>query len=307
LVIKFNYRNCPNSLSGLWQLGQNSILHECSSNNLTYLRSMSTKIAIIGGGNIGVALAKGLVKSGDYKTSEIAITRRRTGKLDEMAFDGYRVSSDNKVAVEDTKIIVLAILPQQLDEVLADVKDHITEKHLIISVVSGVSIEDIKASLGDNMQVVRAMPNTAISIGESMTCIASSANSSGRMEEVIAIFETVGITMVINEDQMTSATALCACGIAFFLRSIRAASQGGTEIEFHASDALRMAAQTAKGAAALLLEHNTHPEDEIDRVTSPKGCTIAGLNQMEHHGFSSAFIKGITTSAKKAGGLYTNE
>ena len=106
---------------------------------------------------------------------------------------------------------------------------------------------------------------------------------------------------------MTSATSLCACGIAFFLRAIRAASQGGTEIEFHASEALKMAAQTAKGAAALLLEHESHPEDEIDKVTSPKGCTIAGLNQMEHSGFSSAFIKGITTSAQKAGGLYTNE
>ena len=118
------------------------------------------------------------------------------------------------------------------------------------------------------------------------------------------IFEHVGETVIINEDQMTSATALCACGIAFFLRAIRAATQGGTEIDFHASVALKMAAQTAKGAASLLLENNSHPEDEIDKVTSPKGCTIAGLNEMEHTGFSSSFIKGITTSADKAKGLY---
>ena len=118
------------------------------------------------------------------------------------------------------------------------------------------------------------------------------------------IFNLVGETAVINEEKMTSATALCACGIAFFLRSIRAASQGGNEIDFHSSEALKMAAQTAKGAAALLLKNNSHPEDEIDKVTSPKGCTIAGLNEMEHNGFSSAFIKGIKVSSEKAKNLY---
>ncbi len=102
---------------------------------------------------------------------------------------------------------------------------------------------------------------------------------------------------------MTPATVLCACGIAFFLRAIRAASQGGIEIGFHAEDALAMAAQTARGAASLLLESGKHPESEIDRVTTPMGCTIAGLNQMEHEGFSSALIRGIITSANKAAKL----
>jgi pyrroline-5-carboxylate reductase len=99
---------------------------------------------------------------------------------------------------------------------------------------------------------------------------------------------------------MTPATALCACGVAFFLRSIRAASQGGIEIGFHWDDALLMAAQTAKGAAELLLQSKTHPESEIDKVTTPRGVTISGLNEMEHQGFSSAMIKGIVTSAQKA-------
>lgn len=103
---------------------------------------------------------------------------------------------------------------------------------------------------------------------------------------------------------MIPATALCACGVAFFLRSIRAASQGGIEIGFHPEEALLLAAHTAKGAAALLVEEDRHPESEIDRVTTPRGCTIAGLNEMEHQGFSSALIKGILTSAHKAAGLY---
>ena len=137
-----------------------------------------------------------------------------------------------------------------------------------------------------------------------MTCITTTYLWEKHIKTVKRIFNLVGETAVINEEKMTSATALCACGIAFFLRSIRAASQGGNEIDFHSSEALKMAAQTAKGAATLLLKNNSHPEDEIDKVTSPKGCTIAGLNEMEHNGFSSAFIKGIKVSSEKAKNLY---
>ena len=102
---------------------------------------------------------------------------------------------------------------------------------------------------------------------------------------------------------MTPATALCACGVAFFLHSVRAASQGGIEIGFHPDEALQLAAQTARGAASLLLQAGSHPEQEIDRVTTPRGCTIAGLNEMEHQGFSSAMIRGIILSARQAAGL----
>ena len=117
--------------------------------------------------------------------------------------------------------------------------------------------------------------------------------------------ETVGKTLRVSEEEMIAATALGACGIAFFLRAIRAASQGGIEIGFHSEAALAIAAQTAKGAASLLLAAGNHPEQEIDKVTTPRGCTIAGLNQMEHEGFSSAMIKGITVSAEKASRLYS--
>jgi pyrroline-5-carboxylate reductase len=148
------------------------------------------------------------------------------------------------------------------------------------------------------------MPNTAISIHESMTCLASANADERAFELAKSIFDAVGTTIVIKEELMAAATALGACGIAFFLRAIRAASQGGIEIGFHAADALKIAAQTARGAATLLLAGENHPEFEIDRVTTPRGCTIAGLNRMEHEGFSSAMIKGITLSAEMAAGLY---
>ena len=121
------------------------------------------------------------------------------------------------------------------------------------------------------------------------------------------IFDSVGKTLVIDEELMVPATALCACGIAFFLRGIRAASQGGIEIGFHSEEALQMAAQTAKGAASLLLQRKGHPESEVDKVTTPRGITISGLNQMEHYGFSSAMIRGIVTSAEKASKIYKTE
>ncbi|WP_343565077.1 pyrroline-5-carboxylate reductase [Sphingobacterium sp.] len=263
------------------------------------------KVTIIGSGNIGLSLAKGLVKSEFASAADITLTRRNLNALAEEASQGFTVSNDNKAAVKGADIVVFAILPQQLKKVLVEVAPEIDKKNQIfVSIVSGVSCADLKAVLGDDATVVRAMPNTAIAIAQSMTCIASDHASDGSLAEVEKMFETVGSVVIINEDLMTSATALCACGIAFFLRAIRAASQGGVEIGFHAHDALKMAVQTAKGAADLLLHTNAHPEGEIDKVTSPKGCTIAGLNEMEHNGFSSAFIKGIKLSADKAGGLY---
>ena len=270
--------------------------------------STTKNIAILGSGNIGLSLAKGLVKAGIYQPEQITLTRRNVKALSGLADNGYNVTADNSKAVADSDIIVLAVLPQQLNKLLHEIKPAIWEqRHLLISVISGVTCGDIRQQLDLDVQVVRAMPNTAIAIGQSMTCIATDFATVENTAIVKSLFDTVGVTIQINEELMTSATALCACGIAFFLRSIRAASQGGTEIGFHAHDALKMAAQTAKGAADLLLQLASHPEQEIDKVTSPKGCTIAGLNEMEHNGFSSAMIKGIKTSAEKAAVLYDKE
>lgn len=261
------------------------------------------KIAIVGGGNLGSAIAKGLTDAGK-NASEIAISRRKTDKLKSLQDIGVNVFNDNKKCIEDASVVIFCVLPQKINEVLEGIAADLKPQQLVISTVSSITIDEIKLKIGNQNKVVRAMPNTAIAIRESMTCIAALAEEKDALVTAKEIFNPLGSVIIINEEQMTSATALCACGIAFFLRAIRAASQGGIEIDFHADEALLMAAQTAKGAAALLLHNQSHPEDEIDKVTSPKGCTIAGLNQMEHGGFSSAFIKGIVTSANKAGNLY---
>ena len=265
-----------------------------------------TKISVLGGGNIGSAIALGLINSKQYKPSEIIITRRNQELLKTLLSKGFKTAPNNANAVKETEIVIVAVTPQQLNDLLAEIKNELNpKKHIVISIVSGATIKEIRKQLGSDIPVLRVMPNTAIAIQESMTCISAEPQDHDKLDIAKKIFDTLGKSLVIEEELMVPATALCACGIAFFLRAVRAASQGGIEIGFHAEDALLMAAQTAKGAASLLLSMGNHPENEVDKVTTPRGCTISGLNQMEHSGFSSAMIKGITTSAEKAAVLYS--
>lgn len=267
----------------------------------------TARIAVLGGGNLGLALARGWVAAGRFTPAEVTVTRRQPKRLAAMTAEGYVVTADNAQAVRDADIIVLAVQPRQLDGLLAIIAPQIdASRHKVISVVSGATLAAIRGALGGKVPVVRAMPNTAVVIAESMTCLAADGDVEEALEEAKELFDLVGRTLVINEDMIGPATALCACGVAFFLRTIRAAMQGGIEIGFHPEDAALLAAQTARGAAALSLQEGAHPEREIDRVTTPRGCTIAGLNEMEHQGLSSAMIKGIVVSANAAAGLYAD-
>ena len=272
------------------------------------MTTVAERVAILGAGNIGRAIAEGLVAAGSYGPEDVHVTRRHAERLDDLARRGFRASADNRAAVAACDTVVVAVQPQALDAVLADIAPGLDAgRHLLVSVVSGASIAAIRRHVGPDVAVVRAMPNTAIALRESMTCLAAEPGHADALERVAALFRAVGATLVVEEEHMVPATALCACGVAFFLRAVRAACQGGIEIGFHPEEALRMAAQTALGAAALVRDQGRHPEREIDSVTTPRGCTIAGLNEMEHRGFSSAFIKGITTSAVKAESLYAGD
>ena len=213
---------------------------------------------------------------------------------------GALVSNDNLKAVDFADYIILAIKPFQIKEVLEQLKPKLDNKrHILISVVSGIWVKDMQEILGNDFAIFRAMPNTAIAIQQSMTCISDSNTTNEHRQFVKDLFSQLGKTVFIEEKLMDAATVLGACGTAFAMRYIRANIQGGIEIGFSAAVASLIAAQTVKGAAELLLQKNTHPEQEIDKVTTPKGCTIAGLNEMEHQGFSSSLIKGIVTSYKK--------
>ncbi len=255
-------------------------------------------ITIIGAGNLGLAIAKGLLKSGLLYDNTLTITKRKLEGLEPFAEKGIAITSDNKEAAQHADIILLAVQPQQLNNVLEDIKEVLTNK-LIVSTLTGVKLKVLQEKVGENNRVVRAMPNTALAVQQSMTCISTNASIEDT-QLVQSIFSVLGRTIVIEDELMQAATVLGASGIAFWLRLIRATTQGGIQLGFDAPEAQKIAVQTCMGAASLLSNGiNSHPESEIDKVTTPKGCTISGLNEMEHKGMSSALIQGLVTSYKK--------
>jgi len=259
------------------------------------------KIAIIGGGNLGGSIAHGLLKSRQYKPENITVTRRKIELLADLSKKGLHVHSDNELAMKEADVIIVAVKPRIVDKIMNVAKHVLTTDKIIISVATGVKLAHIQAIIGNDFPLFRAVPNTAIAIRESMTCIATTNGNDVQINEVIDIFNHLGQAIKINEELMDASTVLAACGIAYALRFIRAASQGGIEIGFDAATAQAIAAQTVRGATGLLIKGGKHPEWEIDKVTTPAGITIAGLNEMEHQGFSSSLIKGILTSFNKIG------
>ncbi|MEP6746363.1 MAG: pyrroline-5-carboxylate reductase [Bacteroidota bacterium] len=261
---------------------------------------MNKKIAIIGGGNLGTAIAEGLIQSGFIQPRHIIVTKRNVSTLVHLERKGVLVSDNNEEALQFADLVILAVKPFQASDILTKLRGTLDAKrHVIVSVITGVSIDDILKITVEKIPVVRAMPNTAIAIQESMTCISYLDVGKDDLEYIMELFNQLGKVAAIEEKLMNAATVLGACGTAYAMRYIRANIQGGIEIGFDAATANLIAAQTVKGAADLLLKKGTHPEQEIDKVTTPKGCTIAGLNEMEHQGFSSSLIKGIMTSYSK--------
>lgn len=258
------------------------------------------KIAIIGCGNLGLSILNGLIAEQPIHPSNIIVTRRNINALEQLKEKGVRTSDDNVMAVNESEIIIIALKPYNILEVLKELNSHfIPEKHILVSLATGISLEQIQNIVNIPIPVFRAMPNTAADVGMSITCISTKTANNEATESVQHCFNSIGVTIIIDEGLMDSATVLGACGIAYVLRFIRGMIQGGIQIGFDAKTASDIVTHTVKGAAELLIKRNEHPEFEIDKVTTPKGCTIAGLNEMEHNGFSSALIKGIVTSFDK--------
>ena len=257
------------------------------------------KIAIIGAGNLGLSIANGLVNKKQAQAHEIILTRRNTDGLEHMIDRGFQATTENVDAVAKAHLILLCVLPGQINRVLEEINPILQPEQVLISVITGVEIGAISSMLDTRVPIIRAMPNTAIAIGQSMTCLAAEPGSKAYLPEVVELFNALGETLVIEEKLMQAATVHGASGTAFFMRYLRAATQAGVQMGFESNEAQLIAMQTAKGAASLIQANGSHPEVEIDKVTTPQGCTIEGLNEMEHQGFSSALIKGVMTSFKR--------
>lgn len=257
------------------------------------------KIALIGCGNLGLSIIGGLIEKDEIPNENITATRRRLPKIQHLSADGINLTDNNAKAVEGARIVILSVKPYNLTEVCDEILGSLDDNAIIVSTASGVSISEMEEVLGTERSILRVMPNTASEVGESMTCICDNGVSKEDYQLVEMLFHAIGKCIRINEELMDSATVLGACGIAYVMRFMRAMVQGGIQIGFDAKTASTIVNQTVKGAAELLEKHGNHPEFEIDKVTTPKGCTIVGLNEMEHNGFSSSLIKGIVRSHEK--------
>jgi pyrroline-5-carboxylate reductase len=256
------------------------------------------QLTIIGAGNMGGAIAQGLF---NHKTAEdnlqVVVSNPGQAKRDAIAPFCKAVFSDNAQAAANADIIILAVKPWLIDRVIADIRPVISQHSpIIVSVAAGVTIEHLQEQFGRQLPSFRVIPNTAISLAESMTLIAAQNTNDEQNKLIGSVFEKLGKTLFIPESLMNAGTALTSCGIAYALRYIRAATEGGVEMGFQATQAREMVAQTLIGAAQLILQNNSHPEVEIDKVTTPGGITIRGLNAMEAEGFTNAVIKGLKAS-----------
>ncbi len=252
---------------------------------------------------MGGALAEGLMQAGTLNTSDLTISDPNEKALERFATSGASITTDNASAVAGADTIFIVVKPWLVEKVIEGLLPSVNGRQATIVVIAaGVSSEKIcqwlRHEQNPQHQIFLAIPNTAIAMKESMTFLVPVTATASAISEMTALFEQVGKCIVTEERLLAAGTTLASCGIAYAMRYIRAAIEGGVEIGFRASDAQQIVQQTVKGAVTLLQATGHHPEEEIDKVTTPGGVTIKGLNEMEHAGFSSAVIRGIKAGMK---------
>ena len=255
------------------------------------------KIAIIGAGNMGGSIARGLTKGSMIDDLDIIVSNPSMDKLKKLRNEylGLSITQDNAEAAMGADIVILAVKPWLVEPVMRELK--LKSKQILISVAAGISFEELAHYVvAPEMPMFRLIPNTAISELESMTLVAARNTNDVQDKFVLQLFSEMGTVMLIPEDKITAATALASCGIAYVLKYVQAAMQAGIEMGIRPKDAMTMVAQSLKGAAALILNNDTHPSVEIDKVTTPGGITIKGINELEHNGFTSAIIQAMKAS-----------
>ena len=255
---------------------------------------------------MGGALARGLAKGSIVATSDIYVSNPSTPKLEALKaeFDEINTTTNNCEVASVADMVVLAVKPWKVVEVLDQIKPHLDYKRqTVASIVGGLGIAQLSEWLDKGDGTLPAtyliIPNTAIATMSSMTFIASARATDVEDRVMVDIFNELGEAMLVDEGLIPAGTSLASCGIAYALRYIRAAMEGGVELGFRADDAKRIVMQTMRGAADILAANGSHPEAEIDRVTTPGGLTIKGLNAMEAAGFTPSVIEGLRASTKR--------
>lgn len=251
---------------------------------------------------MGGAMADGFIKSGAVKPADISVANPTAQKLEHFALQGASVTTDNKTAAEGADIVIIAVKPWLVEQVVNELKPVLNyTRQTIITVAAGISGSQFTTWLKKDDAVPQTfivIPNTAIAVLASMTFIVPVNATADTTTTIKALFDNVGQTMVTDERHLSAGMTLASCGIAYAMRYVRAAAEGGVELGFKADMAKDIVLQTMKGAVELLQANGNHPEAEIDKVCTPGGLTIRGLNEMEHAGFTSAVIRGLKAGVK---------
>ena len=261
------------------------------------------KISIIGAGAMGGAIAEGLIK-GDYiDNGDICVADPSRVMRDKFANMGITTTPSNQLAAQGADVVCVVVKPWLVEQVLKGIKDVLDyEQQILIVVAAGVSSEKIKTWMekGESMiPTFLVIPNIAIAQLQSMTFIVPCDSAEAQhTQQVKELFDRMGHSIITDEGHLAAGTTLASCGIAYAMRYVRAASEGGVELGFKADDAKQIVMQTMRGAVELLQATGLHPEAAIDLVTTPGGVTIKGLNEMEHAGFTSSVIRGLKAGAK---------
>ena len=264
------------------------------------------KISIIGAGNMGGAIARGLSKGSHFAANDIYISDVNEENLQKIKNFNAEIhcNMSNRESIEGADIVVLALKPWLVEAIAAEILDKLDyDNQIILSIAAGIPLEKLRtifpAKNGLVPTLFRMIPNTAIDVLESFSCISSYNATADQEELLVNIFDELGKAMLVPESQLNAFMSLSSCGIAYAFRYIRAATEGGVEMGIYPNVAKDVVLQTLKGAVALLEANGTHPEVEVDKVTTPGGITIKGLNEMENAGFSSAVIRGLRASLIK--------
>jgi len=256
------------------------------------------KIGVIGGGNMGGATARGVVSAGVISPSDLTVSDPSEAVRESFkTFDpAIRTTDDNVSAIVGADVVIVAVKPWLMEQVIGQIAPTIDrERQIIISVAATITFEMLGNYLGGGKipPLFRAVPNTAISLGESATFVASHGTSEAQVEAVRALFAPLGKIWMVDESLIGAVTALSSSGIAYVFRYIDAAVKGGEELGISRSEGLQIMLQTVRGALAMLEHNDTQPQTEIDKVTTPGGLTLKGLAAMEENGFTHAVIEGL--------------
>ena len=267
------------------------------------MAKLNQRIAILGSRGIGLPIAEGITNS-EITENKVIITRKNSS-FSEKEKEQFVCYYDNNLAVKESDIIVIAVQPKQFNSLIEEIRNELTDKHILISIVSGVSISDIESLVRKNIAVIRAMPNTAIKVGQSMTCLVFNKLGENFKSLVQIIFNSVGQTLLIEEAQFPEATVLCGSGPAFIFEFMNGYILACIQHGFNKEQAMQIASQVTKGAAEIIQKTKNDPALEIKDVTTPGGCTIYALVEMQHAGLNSALLKGIEIGIGKAKKLYS--